>query len=80
MIRALLDDLWRRGALDGATAGEAYFVRCDETTNTPPDVDEGRLIGVFGVRPPAPAEFVVVRVVRDATAITFEESAGVPGG
>ncbi|MEV6304243.1 phage tail sheath C-terminal domain-containing protein [Actinoplanes sp. NPDC051861] len=80
VVRALLDDLWRRGALDGATAEEAYFVRCDETTNTPADIDEGRLVCVFGVRPPAPAEFVVVRVVRDATAIAFEESAGVPGG
>lgn len=80
IVRGFLDDLWRRGMLDGATPEDAYFVRCDDTANTPPDVDAGRLVCLIGIRPPAPAEFVVVRIVRDATTVAFAENTGVPGG
>ena len=60
--RSLLDRLWRRGMLDGATAAAAYSVRCDETTNPPEEVEQGRTICEVGVLPPWPAEFVVVRI------------------
>jgi hypothetical protein len=62
VVRNFLDGLWRRGMLDGATAEEAYFVRCDATTNPPEEMEEGRLICLVGVQPPWPAEFVVVRI------------------
>jgi phage tail sheath protein FI len=60
--RSLLDRLWRRGMLDGATPGEAYSVRCDETTNPPAEIEQGRTTCEIGVLPPWPAEFVVVRI------------------
>ena len=44
------------------TAGEAYFVRCDRTTMTPDDIDNGRLIVLVGMAPVKPAEFVVLRI------------------
>jgi len=59
---SLLDDLWQRGMLDGATAEEAYFVRCDETTNPPDEIDAGRLLCLIGIQPPWPAEFITVRI------------------
>jgi hypothetical protein len=62
VARSFLDGLWRRGMLDGATAEEAYFVRCDETTNPADQTEAGRLICEIGVLPPWPAEFVVVRI------------------
>lgn len=62
VVRSFLDALWRRGMLDGATAEEAYFVRCDETTNPPEETHAGRVICLVGVQPPWPAEFVVVRI------------------
>jgi hypothetical protein len=62
VTRSFLDGLWRRGMLDGATAAEAYSVRCDETTNPPEEVEQGRTICEVGVLPPWPAEFVVVRI------------------
>jgi hypothetical protein len=62
VVRNFLDDLWRRGMLDGATAEEAYVVQCDETTNPPEEMEVGRLICLVGVLPPWPAEFVIVRI------------------
>jgi phage tail sheath protein FI len=61
-ITAFLTDLWRQGALFGATADEAFFVRCDETTNPPEARDQGRLTCEIGIAPVKPAEFVVFRV------------------
>jgi phage tail sheath protein FI len=62
VVRAFLDNLWQRGALDGASADEAYFVRCDETTNPPEERDQGRMWCLVGLQPPWPAEFVVIRI------------------
>jgi uncharacterized protein len=62
VVRAFLDNVWRRGMLDGATADDAFFVRCDETTNPPQERDLGRVWCLVGLQPPWPAEFVVVRI------------------
>src|SRR5579863_2792790 len=35
---------WRAGKLQGATAEQAFFVRCDQTTMSQNDLDNGRLI------------------------------------
>ena len=43
--------LWRDGALLGDKPEEAYFVRCDRTTMTQNDLDNGRLICLIGVAP-----------------------------
>ena len=50
---------WRKGTLLGHKPEEAFFVRCDRSTMTQNDLDEGRLICVVGVAPVKPAEFVV---------------------
>jgi phage tail sheath protein FI len=54
--------LWKDGALLGDKPEEAYFVRCDRTTMTQNDLDNGRLICLVGVAPVKPAEFVIFRV------------------
>ena len=41
---------------------EAFFVRCDRTTMTQNDLDNGRLICLIGVAPTKPAEFVIFRI------------------
>lgn len=53
---------WRSGKLKGAKPDEAFFVRCDGTTMTQSDIDNGRLIVVVGVAPVKPAEFVVFQI------------------
>ncbi len=73
-VRIFLDDLWRAGGLDGATASDAYLVRCDATTNPQVEVEQGRLTCLVGIRPPWPAEFVFVRVSATAAGTEVRES------
>ena len=53
---------WKNGALLGDKPEKAYFVRCDRTTMTQNDLDNGRLICLIGVAPVKPAEFVIFRI------------------
>ncbi len=59
-----LTRVWKDGALMGTTVDEAFFVKCDETTMTPDDIDNGRLIVLIGVAPVKPAEFVIFRIAQ----------------
>jgi phage tail sheath protein FI len=65
-IRRTVEDFllvqWLNGALLGSKPEEAYFVRCDRTTMTQNDLDNGRLICLIGVAPVKPAEFVIFRI------------------
>lgn len=61
-INAFLLGLWRDGALFGATADQAFYVKCDEETNPPDVIDRGQVIVEIGVAPVKPAEFVVFRL------------------
>lgn len=61
-ITNFLVRVWRDGALMGASVEEAFFVRCDRTTMTQDDIDNGRLIVLVGIAPVKPAEFVIVRI------------------
>jgi phage tail sheath protein FI len=54
--------VWRTGALMGTRPEEAFFVRCDRTTMTQNDRDNGRLVCLVGVAPTYPAEFVIFRI------------------
>jgi uncharacterized protein len=61
-VSEFLRPLWMQGMLQGSTAEEAYFVRCDRTTMTQADIDNGRLIMLIGIAPVKPAEFVIFRI------------------
>ena len=60
-ISDFLTSVWRSGALVGTTKDDAFFVRCDATTMTQDDIDNGRLICLVGLAPAKPAEFVIFR-------------------
>ena len=65
-VRRTIEDFllneWQRGALLGRKPEEAFFVRCDRSTMTQNDLDNGRLICQIGVAPLRPAEFVIFRI------------------
>lgn len=61
-ITNFLTSTWRSGALQGAKADEAFFVKCDHSTMTQDDIDNGRLICLIGIAPVKPAEFVIFRI------------------
>ncbi len=65
-IRRTVEDFllvqWKNGALLGEKPEKAYFVRCDRTTMTQNDLDNGRMICLIGVSPVKPAEYVIFRI------------------
>ena len=63
-IASFLRDMYRSGALVGATEDEAFFVNIGHDTMTQSDILNGRLICVIGVAPSRPAEFVIFRITQ----------------
>ena len=71
-VSDFLMQVWKDGALMGTTPEEAFFVKCDETTMTPNEIETGKLIILVGVAPARPAEFVIFRLAqwRSGSSIT----------
>ena len=61
-VSGFLRGLWTAGALFGASADEAFYVKCDAETNPPESIDAGKLVVEVGISPVKPAEFVVFRI------------------
>jgi uncharacterized protein len=59
-----LTNEWQQGSLQGSNAREAFWVKCDHTTMTQNDLDNGRLVLLVGVAQVRPAEFVTIRIVQ----------------
>jgi len=65
-VRGAVEDFlfneWKNGRLLGGSPKEAYFVRCDRSTMTQNEIDNGIMVCVVGVAALKPAEFVVFRI------------------
>jgi uncharacterized protein len=61
-VESFLYNEWSSGNLLGRSPKEAFFVRCDRSTMTQNDLDNGRLICLVGVAVLKPAEFVIIRI------------------
>ena len=61
-VNGFLTGLWREGAFFGSTAKDAFFVRCDASTTTAEDIEQGRLNVEIGFAPARPAEFIVLTI------------------
>lgn len=61
-VGSFMHDLFRKGAFQGTTPRDAYFVRCDKNTTTQSDIDKGIVNILVGFAPLKPAEFVVVQI------------------
>lgn len=61
-IANFLTVVWRNGALEGTSAEEAFFVKCDRETMTQTDIENGRLICQVGVSPVKPAEYAIIKI------------------
>jgi hypothetical protein len=59
-IEELLEAFWRLGALAGTSANDAFSVRCDRSTISQNDIDNGRLIVEISVRPAASVARITV--------------------
>lgn len=63
-VSAFLTNVWRAGALFGATPEQAFYVKCDVTTNTPDVLALGQVVTEIGVAIVTPAEFVIFRITQ----------------
>jgi uncharacterized protein len=63
-VSNFLMGLWKDGALLGSKPDEAFFVGCGPTTMTQDDIDNGPLIMLVGVAAVRPAEFLILRFIR----------------
>jgi phage tail sheath protein FI len=61
-ISGFLMNVYRDGALMGATAEEAFFVKCDAETNPQSSIDMGQVTTVIGIAPVKPAEFIIFQI------------------
>ena len=67
-IETFLEDLYNKGLVVGATAGDAFVVKCDIESN-PADVrDRGQLVAEVWVRPVRPVEMIMVRIIHRTAA------------
>lgn len=65
-IGSFMTGLFRRGAFQGATPSQAFFVKCDGETTTQDDINLGIVNVLVGFAPLKPAEFVVVKISQKA--------------
>jgi phage tail sheath protein FI len=61
-VTAFLKVQWMEGKIIGPTMKQAFFVKCDQETNTPETMDLGQVITMIGLCPSKPAEFVIFRL------------------
>jgi phage tail sheath protein FI len=61
-IGAFMQTLFRRGAFQGTSPNDAYFVKCSHETTTQDDIDRGVVNVVVGFAPLKPAEFVIITI------------------
>jgi len=63
-VSAFMLGLFRQGAFAGTKPSEAFLVKCDNTTTTQADVDNGIVNILVGFAPLKPAEFVIVQIAQ----------------
>ena len=65
-VGTFMQDLFRKGAFQGTTPREAFFVKCDGETTTQSDIDNGIVNIEVGFAPLKPAEFVIIKIQQIA--------------
>jgi len=79
-LTSFLLSLWQRGALIGASASDAFFVKCDDENNPQRERDQGRLLATIGVAPSRPFEFIILRVGRTHNQFEISEASSGASG
>jgi uncharacterized protein len=61
-VAAFMQALFLQGAFQRSTPGDAYLVRCDASTNSQADIDNGIVRVVIGFAALRPAEFLLLEL------------------
>jgi len=73
-LNVFLRSIWLAGGLQGSVPTDGYFVKCDNTNNTPATIDAGQLICQVGVAIAAPMEFLVFEMRRSVAGAQVVEA------
>lgn len=73
--RDVLREFWQAGALRGATASEAFTVRCDRSTMSQADIDAGRTIVSLDLALTVSIQRINVVLTRTPDGISLERAA-----
>lgn len=65
-VGSFMNGMFRRGAFQGSSASDAFFVKCDRETTTQADIDRGYVNISVGFAPLKPAEFVIIQLQQIA--------------
>jgi phage tail sheath protein FI len=65
-VTAFMQDLFRKGAFQGVSPKQAYFVKCDSETTTTHDIDQRIVNIIVGFAPLKPAEFIILKIQQIA--------------
>jgi uncharacterized protein len=65
-IENFMLSLFHQGAFQGTTPSQAFQVKCDSSTTTQQDIDNGVVNIVVAFAPLKPAEFVIIKIAQKA--------------
>ncbi|MGA3132236.1 MAG: hypothetical protein ABSD59_15625 [Terracidiphilus sp.] len=74
-LQNLMTRLWNLNALDGATSSDAFTVRCDSSTMTQNDLDNGRVIAYVTFNPASMIEQITVKLAMETSGTSTQEIA-----
>ena len=57
--------IWQGGGLRGRTPEQAFYVRCDRSTMSQQDIDNGRIIAQVQFAPALPIDTITVMLAVD---------------
>jgi uncharacterized protein len=63
-IEGFMLSLFNQGALQGSTPSQAFQVKCDSSTTTQDDINNGIVNIIVAFAPLRPAEFVIVKIAQ----------------
>ena len=72
-LQNLMTRLWSLNALDGASASDAFTVRCDRSTMTQNDLDNARLIAILTFTPASSIEVIRVKLAMETGGTSVQE-------
>jgi len=63
-IENFMLSLFHQGAFQGSTPSQAFQVKCDSSTTTQTDIDNGIVNIIVAFAPLKPAEFVIIKIAQ----------------
>jgi phage tail sheath protein FI len=69
-VGAFMQGLFLKGAFQGTTPQQAYFVKCDAENNPQSSINQGIVTITVGFAPLYPAEFVIIQIQQMTAGLT----------